>query len=291
MLFVVATPIGNLEDMSMRAARTLREADVIAAEDTRSVRTILTQADAGGAVNPARRVTSLFEGNEMSRVDQLLESIAGGAKVALVSEAGMPGISDPGSRVIAAAVQAGVRVEVIPGPVACIAALGASGLPTERFLFLGFPPRDVGARHQLLGSLRNEVATMVFYEAPDRVGTTCADLASAFGGERRGSVAREITKLYEEHVRDSLAGLAEKYREVSPRGECCIVVQGATVHADAVTEVDIESEIRRLAATGLGPKDIASRLVIATGKPRRHLYQLALAVGRENGAEAGDIDE
>ena len=172
MLFVVATPIGNLEDMSMRAARTLREADVIAAEDTRSVRTILTQADAGGAVNPARRVTSLFEGNEMSRVDQLLESIAGGAKVALVSEAGMPGISDPGSRVIAAAVQAGVRVEVIPGPVACIAALVASGLPTERFLFLGFPPRDVGARHQLLGSLRNEVATMVFYEAPDRVGTS-----------------------------------------------------------------------------------------------------------------------
>jgi 16S rRNA (cytidine1402-2'-O)-methyltransferase len=277
-LYIVASPIGNLEDLSPRAARVLREADVVAAEDTRAAARLLAAADAGGAVNRQRRVVSSFEGNEAARADELARALAAGARVAVISEAGTPGVSDPGGRAVTAAVAAGARVEVVPGPAACIAALVGSGLPAERFLFLGFPPRETGARHQLFGGLRGEVATMIFYEAPDRVGTTLADLAAALGADRRASLARELTKVHEEHVRGSLGSLAARYADEAPRGECTLVVEGA---AAAPAAVDIEGELRRLLAEGLGPRDAAARLVIATGKPRRELYQLALAIQRE----------
>lgn len=281
-LFVVGTPIGNLEDLSLRAARVLREADVIAAEDTRTARQLLVHVDAlGGAaspVNPARRVISYFEGNEAERVGGLVESIMRGASVALISEAGMPGVSDPGGRAVAAAIAAGARVEVVPGPSAVLAALVGSGLSMARFTFLGFPPRESGARRELFGTLRDDVSTLVLYEAPDRVGATLADLAAALGGERRASLGRELTKLYEEHVRGSLAELAAKYADGSPRGECTLVVGGGT---GTLVAVDVEAELRRLLATGLGPKDAAQRLVVVTGKPRRQLYQLALSLQRE----------
>ncbi len=281
-LFVVGTPIGNLEDLSLRAARVLREADVIAAEDTRTARQLLVHVDAlGGAaspVNPARRVISYFEGNEAERVGGLVESILRGASVALISEAGMPGVSDPGGRAVAAAIAAGARVEVVPGPSAVLAALVGSGLSMARFTFLGFPPRESGARRELFGTLRDDLSTLVLYEAPDRVGETLADLAAALGGERRASLGRELTKLYEEHVRGSLAELAAKYADGSPRGECTLVVAGGT---GTLVAVDVEAELRRLLATGLGPKDAAQRLVVVTGKPRRQLYQLALSLQRE----------
>jgi 16S rRNA (cytidine1402-2'-O)-methyltransferase len=277
-LFVVGTPIGNLEDLSLRAARVLREADVIAAEDTRSAKTLLAHVDALGAVNPVRRVISYFEGNEAEREEDIYDALAQGRAVAVISEAGMPGISDPGARAIAAAIEAGARVEVIPGPNAAIAALVASGLPTERFTFLGFPPREAGARQELFGTLRNEAATLILYEAPDRVGATLADLAAALGDARRASLGRELTKLHEEHVRGSLGELAAKYAEVAPRGECTLVVAGGDAAAPAV---DIETELRRLLDSGLGPKDAAARLVVVTGKPRRQLYQLALSLQRE----------
>jgi 16S rRNA (cytidine1402-2'-O)-methyltransferase len=299
-LSVVATPIGNLEDLSLRAARILREADLIAAEDTRSARVLLRHVDAvvgasSGGAAPAdaddaagdhrRRVISLFEHNEVARTGEVLAAIAAGQKVALISEAGTPGVSDPGARVIRAAIDAGVRIEVVPGPVAAIAALVASGLPSDRFLFVGFPPREAGARQALFGTLRGERGTLIFYEAPDRVAATCADLAAALGADRPACLSRELTKIYEEHVRAPVGELASRYAEVSPRGECTLCVAGAT---EAPPAVDIEGELRRLLGEGLGPRDAAARLVVVTGKPRRQLYQLALAVARERtpGAES-----
>lgn len=280
MLYIVASPIGNLEDLSLRAARVLREADVVAAEDTRAAARLLAAADAHGPVNPARRVVSSFEGNEAARAEELAAALARGVKVALISEAGTPGVSDPGARAVTAAIAIGARVEVVPGPSAAIAALVASGLPTDRFLFLGFPPRTAGARHQVFGGLRGEIATLILYEAPDRVGATLADLAAALGADRPACVSRELTKIHEEHVRGTLGELAQRYAETAPRGECTLVVAGA---AAAPPVVDIEAELRRLLADGLGPRDAAARLVIATGKPRRELYQLALALQREGG--------
>jgi 16S rRNA (cytidine1402-2'-O)-methyltransferase len=276
-LYIVGTPIGNLEDFSPRAARVLREADLVAAEDTRSAKTLLQHADVLGHVNPVRKVISYFEGNEAEREEEIFDALAQGRDVAVISEAGMPGISDPGSRAVAAAIEAGARVEVIPGPNAALAALVASGLPTDRFTFLGFPPRERGARQELFGTLRNEVATLVFYEAPDRVGATLADLAAAFGPERRASLGRELTKLHEEHVRGTLGEMAARYATEAPRGECTLVVQGGIV---ASVNVDIEAELTKLLESGLGPKDAAQRLVVVTGKPRRQLYQLALSLQR-----------
>jgi 16S rRNA (cytidine1402-2'-O)-methyltransferase len=219
---------------------------------------------------------SYFEGNEAARSEDILRALAGG-DVALISEAGMPGVSDPGERVIAAAIAAGHRIEVIPGPSAALAALVASGLPTARFMFVGFPPREQGARRELFGTLRGEPATLVLYEAPDRVGATLADLRDALGETRRASLGRELTKIHEEHVRGTLAELAARYAETPPRGECTLVVEGG---AEAI-EVNVEDELRALLAQGLGPKDAAARLVVKTGKPRRVLYQLALSLQRE----------
>jgi 16S rRNA (cytidine1402-2'-O)-methyltransferase len=284
-LFVVGTPIGNLEDLSLRAARILREADVIAAEDTRSAKTLLAHVDALGPANSARRIVSLFEGNEAERSVALVEALNDGKSVAVISEAGMPGVSDPGARAVAAAVTSGAKVEVIPGPSASLVALVGSGLPSDRFTFLGFPPREQGARQALFGTLRGEVGTMIFYEAPDRVGATLADLAAAFGDDRRASLGRELTKLYEEHVRGSLGALKQKYADTAPRGECTLVVEGGRA---GEAEIDVEAELQKLLAQGLGPKDAAQRLVVVTGKPRRQLYQLALSLAREHNADASD---
>jgi 16S rRNA (cytidine1402-2'-O)-methyltransferase len=274
-LYIVGTPIGNLEDLSIRAARVLREADVIAAEDTRTAKVLLAHADATGPVNPARTITSYFEGNEASRADELAIALEAGKRVAVISEAGMPGVSDPGTRAVVAAVAAGARVEVIAGPSAALAALIGSGLPSDRFLFVGFPPRETGARQALLGTLRGEAATMIFYEAPDRVAATLGDLAKAFGADRRASLGRELTKIHEEHVRGTLGELGARYAQAAPLGECTLVVAGA---AAAPAAIDIEAELGKLLADGLGPRDAAARLVIATGKPRRQLYQLALSL-------------
>lgn len=274
-LYVVATPIGNLDDLSPRSAAALRDAAVIAAEDTRRVAILLDHLGCGGG----RDVRSTFDGNEAARADELAAVLTEGRDVALVSDAGTPGVSDPGARVVRAAIAVGAPVVVIPGPVAAIAALVASGLPTERFLFLGFPPREEGARAELAGSLVDERATMLLYEAPDRVGATLATLAAAWGDDRAACVSRELTKRYEEHVRGTLGSLRERFAETPPRGECVIVVAGADGAPRA--PVDVEAEVRALLATGLGPKDVAQRLVVKTGRPRRELYQLALALARD----------
>jgi 16S rRNA (cytidine1402-2'-O)-methyltransferase len=278
---LVGTPIGNLEDLSLRAARILRSVDVIAAEDTRSAKVLLGHVDALGAINNRRRIVSYFEGNEAERTDDLVAALRNGEHVAVISEAGMPGVSDPGGYAIAAAIEAGARVEVVPGPSAVLAALVGSGLSSERFMFCGFPPREEGARRELFGTLRGEISTLILFEAPDRVGATLADLVLACGADRGASVGRELTKLHEEHVRGTLGELAARFAETPPRGECTLVIEGAP--AEVMVDVDIEAEMRRLLAEGLGPKDAAGRLVVVTGKPRRQLYQLALSLKRERG--------
>ncbi len=276
-LYLIATPIGNLEDASPRSRRLLAEVDIVAAEDTRTARHLL---DHFGIRGP--RIVSYFEGNEAGRTPQLLEELEGGKNIALISEAGTPSVSDPGQRLVAAAGAAGFSVVPIPGPSAVICALVASGLPTDRFTFVGFLARESGARRQALGELRARAETLIFYESPERVGACLSDMADAFGGDRPVSLSREITKMYEETVRGSLAELAERYARVAPRGECTLVVGGASVaeQGDAA-EFDVDAAVREMLAEGLGPKDIAARLMVKTGRARRELYQLALALGRE----------
>lgn len=277
-LHLVATPIGNLEDMTYRAVRVLREADIVAAEDTRRTSQLLRHFEI-----EAKRLVSYFEGNEAARTEELLAELEGGARVALCSDAGTPGISDPGERLVARAVAAGVRVEVVPGAVAAVVALVASGLSTERFLFLGFPPRKEGARRELFGTLRREAATMIFYEAPDRMAATLGDLAAALGGARRAAVARELTKLHEEIARGTLDELAARYAEAGGRGEHTLVVAGASETEREAAPIDLEAAVRELLASGLGPRDVAARLVPVTGLPRRTIYQLALSLAQPRG--------
>jgi 16S rRNA (cytidine1402-2'-O)-methyltransferase len=205
----------------------------------------------------------------------------------VISEAGMPGVSDPGQRLVAAAAAAGVRVEVVPGPSATLAALVASGLSATRFTFMGFPPREEGPRRELFAQLAGERATLIFFEAPPRVGATLADLAATLGGERRACLSRELTKIHEEHVRGSLSELAARFAETPPRGECTLVVAGASdeeVAARVAAVVDVEAEIVRQLGEGASAKEIAARLALATGRPKRQLYQLALALSGKRSA-------
>ena len=268
-LFVVPTPIGNLEDITLRALRILKEVDVVAAEDTRSAQHLLQHH---GIAKPT---ISFFEGNEAARTDELAERLRAGEKIALISEAGMPGVSDPGQRLVARAVELGLPVVVLPGPSAALTALVGSGLPTDAFHFAGFLPRQEGARREAIGRLRPIPATLIFYEAPGRTAATLVDLAAGLGESRRGCVARELTKIYEELVRGTLGELARRYAEAPPRGEVTLVVEGA---GEARAEIDVEAEVRRRLAAAESPKEIAAALALATGKPRRQIYQLALAL-------------
>jgi 16S rRNA (cytidine1402-2'-O)-methyltransferase len=275
-LFVVATPLGNRADLSPRAADVLRTAEVIAAEDTRTARRLL--ADLGITVGDDRRVISCFDANEPARAAEIAGLLRAGATVALISEAGTPMVSDPGFRVVAAAVAAGVRVIPVPGPSAVLAALMAAGLPTDRFAFLGFPPRKTGARRRLFDSLRALPFTLVFYESPMRTGATLDDLAEVLGGDRAACVARELTKEHEELVRGSLRELGERYRENRPLGEVTLVVAGAS--EDGVEEIDDDALAARadaLLQQGLSPRDAADQLAATTGHPRREVYKLVLS--------------
>ena len=273
-LTVVATSLGNAGDLSPRAAAALREADVIVAEDTRSARKLLH--DIGIAEPP--RVLSCFDANEAARAAEIAGLLAGGARVALVSEAGTPLVSDPGYRVVAAAIAAGARVMPVPGPSAVLAALVAAGLPTDKFLFLGFPPRKSGPRRRLFESVRALPFTLVLYESPLRAGATLADLATVLGGERRACLARELTKPYEEIVRDDLAALAARYEAERPLGEVTLVVAGAA--GGAAEELDDDELLDRaqaMIAAGRSTRDAADELATLTGRPRREVYNLITA--------------
>jgi 16S rRNA (cytidine1402-2'-O)-methyltransferase len=274
-LYVVATPLGNLEDMSPRAVRVLSEVALVAAEDTRAAQRLFSRF---GIHTPS---VSYFEGNEAARAAELVSRLRAGEHVAVISEAGMPGISDPGERLVREAIAAGVTVEVVPGPSAALAALVGSGLPAGRFTFVGFPPRGEGKRREELAGYRNYSETLLFYESPNRTAETLADLAAVLGGARRACVARELTKVHEEYARGTLDELSARYAAEPPRGEVTIVVEGAPAGAGEEA-LDLEAEVDARLTAGESPKEIAAALSLKSGKPRRMIYQLALArKGRE----------
>ncbi len=220
-LAVIATPIGNLEDITFRAVRILQEADLIAAEDTRVTRKLLNRYEI------KTPLVSLYEQNERGRIPELIGKIEAGQTVAQVSDAGTPGISDPGYRLIKACLDADVKVEVIPGPTASITALVASGLPTDRFLFLGFPPPKTVGRRKWLEDLAEERGTLVMYESPHRVKQTLTDIAAVFG-DRPLALARELTKMFEETVRGTAAEILEQLGDKTVKGEIVLIVGGKT---------------------------------------------------------------
>ena len=274
---MVATSLGNREDLSPRAVRMLGEVDVVVAEDTRTARRLLAEIGAGREDRP---VLSCYDANEAARADEVAALLIQGKSVALVSEAGTPLVSDPGFRVAAAAVAAGARVVPIPGPSAVLSALVGAGLPTDRFVFLGFPPRKSGARRRVFAGVRALPFTLVLYESPLRAGATLADLVAELGGERRACVARELTKPYEEFVRGDLAQLAERYRETRPLGEITIVVAGAAegqAVGQGMSDDDLTVRAAELLAAGSSARDVADRLAALTGRPRREIYRLVVS--------------
>ena len=271
-LSVVATPIGNLGDLSPRAVETLRAADVIACEDTRHTRKLLTHAHI-----PAPKLMAVHDQNEAAQVRTVLGLLEQGQHVALVTDAGTPGVSDPGERLVAAATAAGHLVEAVPGPSAVIAALVTSGLPTGRFAFEGFLPRKGTERRQRLAGIAVDRRTTVLYEAPHRVAATVADLAEACGPLRRVALARELTKLHEETWRGTLGGAIEHVAAQAPRGEYVIVVDGAPEAAPA-DDGDIEVALQARLAAGDDRKTAVATVASALAVPKRRVYALSLGL-------------
>lgn len=273
-LLLVGTPIGNLADVSDRAREALATADLIACEDTRRTGRLLVLLGLD-----KRPLLRLDDHTELSNGAVVLERLARGDTVAVVSDAGMPGISDPGERLVAAAVAAGHRIEVLPGPSAVLTALVGSGLATARFCFEGFLPRKHGARMALLRELGGERRTMVFYESPHRLAAALADLAEAFGPERRVVVARELTKRHEQWWRGTLAGAAAWATAEEPRGELVLVVEGAAPPAAPSAE-DLEADVAAGLAAGRSVKEVAADVAARRDLPRRTVYDLALRLKR-----------
>lgn len=275
MLFVVATPIGNLRDISARAVEVLRAASIIAAEDTRHSSALFAHI----GVAPARLV-SLHDHNEQARIPELIAAMGAGQRVALVSDAGTPLVSDPGYRLVLAAHEAGVRVSPVPGACAAIAALSAAGLPSDRFAFEGFLPASRAARRERLALLAGSTATQVFYEAPHRVAESLADMMDVFGADRRAVIAREITKTFETIRRDTLAALCDFVHADSQqqRGEIVLLVEGAPARERAGGSVERDALLRALASElpATSAARVAARLL---REPRRDLYRQLLDMG------------
>jgi 16S rRNA (cytidine1402-2'-O)-methyltransferase len=271
-LILAATPIGDLADASPRLADVLAGADVVAAEDTRRLRRLTTEL----GITIGGRVVSFFEGNEQRRTDELVEALTDGRTVVVATDAGMPSVSDPGYRLVAAAVEAGIDVSTVPGPSAVLAALAVSGLPVDRFCFEGFLPRKAGERARRLADLAAEPRTMVFFEAPHRLAATLAAMADAFGADRRTAVCRELTKTYEEVKRGTAAELAA-WAEAGVRGEITVVVGGAEATAKDWAPAELAAEVAADEAAGTPRKqaigDVAKRL----GLPKRTVYDAVVA--------------
>jgi 16S rRNA (cytidine1402-2'-O)-methyltransferase len=269
-LVLAATPIGRVEDASPRLARELAEADVVAAEDTRRLRRLTAEL----GVTIGGRVVSYFEGNEAQRTPALLEELEAGRRVLLVTDAGMPSISDPGFRLVAAAVAAGLPVTAVPGPSAVLTALAVSGLPVDRFCFEGFLPRKQGERARRLQALAGEERTMVFFEAPHRTEAALSAMAEAWGDERAAAVCRELTKTHEEVRRGALAELAG-WAADGVRGEVTIVVAGAAPGAGVPTDDEsLRAAVADRESAGLSRKEAIVAVARAAGVPRRVVYNL-----------------
>jgi 16S rRNA (cytidine1402-2'-O)-methyltransferase len=282
-LYLVATPIGNLEDVTLRALRVLRDVAAIAAEDTRTAAKLCARH---GIRTP---LLSLHAHNEAARAEPILARLRAGESIALVSEAGTPGISDPGARLVRTAAEAGIRVEPVPGPCALAAAAAASGLPTDRLLFEGFLPARPADRRRAVDALRTEPRTLVFYEAPHRVVGTLRDLAAALG-PREAVAARELTKVHEELLRGTLPELAEALdARGAPKGEFTLVVAGAPpARPDAATgDEAIRDALREALDAGRTPRDAVAEVTETLGVPRNRVYKLSLEM-KDGGRREGD---
>lgn len=276
-LLVVATPIGNLADLSPRACEALKRAAIIAAEDTRHTRALLQTMGVGTPL------LSLHAHNEPQRVPELLARLAAGEDVALVSDAGTPLLSDPGFELVSRAAAAGFAVQTVPGPSAITAALAVAGLPTHRFCFEGFLPARAAERRTTLASLAHEVRTLVFFEAPHRIQATLADLAAQFGGERRAVVARELTKAHETLYRGTLGELAARAarEENFARGELTVIVHGAAPEATTVDGAKLRRTMEILLRE-LPPGRAAATAAALTGATRAAAYALASRAGTDD---------
>lgn len=270
MLYLVPTPIGNLEDITLRALRVLKSVALIACEDTRHTRRLL---DHFGISKPT---ISYHEHNEQARADELVQRLAAGESIAIVSDAGTPGISDPAYRIVLAAIERGIAVVPIPGAVALIAGLVASGLPTDSFLFAGFLPAKKMARRGRLEELKAERATLVFYEAPHRIRETLCDALEVFG-DRQASLARELTKLHEQFLRGTLPELIAHFDEHQPRGEMTLVIAGnADDNLPLVESGSIGEQIERLMLDGVSRSDAIKQAAKSRGLTKREAYQMLL---------------
>jgi 16S rRNA (cytidine1402-2'-O)-methyltransferase len=269
LLVLAASPIGQPGDAPPRLAAELEGADVIAAEDTRRFRRLCS--DLG--ISPAGQVVSYFEGNESGRTPQLLQRLTDGARVVLITDAGMPSVSDPGYRLVAAAVAADIRVTAVPGPSAVLTALAVSGLPVDRFCFEGFAPRKAGERTRLFTSLATEPRTMVFFESPHRTAATLEAMAAAFGADRAAAVCRELTKTHEEVRRGPLGELAA-WAADGVRGEVTLVVAGADPAEVSSSPEDLRERVADLEAQGRSRKDAIAETARAAGVPKREVYDL-----------------
>ena len=269
MIILAATPIGNLGDASRRLIEVLENAEIVAAEDTRTTQRLLQALK----VENRPRLIALHDHNEKQKAAELV-ALAEEQDIVVVSDAGMPAVSDPGYGVVAAAVEAGVTVTAIPGPSAVLMALAISGLPTDRFSFEGFLPRKPGERRSSLTALAAEPRTMVFFESPSRLASSLADMGTAFGDERRIAVCRELTKLYEEVRRGTAAELVA-WAEQGVKGEIVVVVEGAA--RVVVSAENALAQVQALVASGTRLKDACAEVAAATGLSTRDLYQAALA--------------
>lgn len=267
---LAATPIGQAGDAPPRLAEELAAADLVAAEDTRRLKRLTT--DLG--IEVSGRVVSYFEGNESARTPVLVDALEAGQRVVLVTDAGMPSVSDPGYRIVAAAVERGIRVTAVPGPSAVLTALAVSGLPVDRFCFEGFLPRKAGERSRRLAELVREPRTMVFFEAPHRTAAALAAMAEALGADRPAAVCRELTKTHEEVRRGGLAELAA-WAEEGVRGEVTLVVSGAPAGPTVSNDPEsLRAAVAALEEDGMRRKEAIAQVAVAAGLPKREVYQV-----------------
>jgi len=269
-LYVVATPIGNLEDISLRALRVLREVKLIAAEDTRKTRRLLT------TYNIKTPMTSYYEHNKQTKLDYILDCLKD-RDVALVSEAGMPGISDPGYELIVATSQRGIPVFPVPGPSAVITALAISGLPTDRFTYIGFLPRKANARRRLLESVADETGTIITLEAPHRLLAALDDILLTLG-DRRLAACRELTKLHEEIFRGTVSESIKHFTE--PRGEFTLVIEGNREKGKPQLTEEVERQLHQMYLTGATAKEAVAKVAGETGLSKKELYQTWLRLDK-----------
>ncbi|MEM9805721.1 MAG: 16S rRNA (cytidine(1402)-2'-O)-methyltransferase [Cyanobacteria bacterium P01_D01_bin.56] len=272
MLYLVATPIGNLEDITFRAIRILKEADLIAAEDTRHTGKLLHHFQ---IETPQ---ISYHEHNAQTRIPKILEKLQAGQTIALVSDAGMPGISDPGYELVCACAAANIVISPIPGPAAVVSAIAASALPSDRFTFEGFLPVKGKARTERLSQLATEPRTMVIYESPHRLLKTLSDLQIHLGEDRRVTIARELTKRYEEFWRGTIDKAIEHFTTTEPRGEFTIAIAGHTPQPETLTEAELLQQLETLISQGISPSKASRQLAQETGLSKRELYQLSLTL-------------